>query len=456
MKQQAMKTKLVVRPIVGCLTHSHFWEGPCRAGYAKDMTPEAEDKAATAAFLTAQEELKKASPEIEMLPAIDARYDETFVVSNDIYAQIEEDIDKVDFFLCMNWRIPKLERYRKTVVIMQNGNEGIDFAAYCRSIGVEAYVCMDIQDLNETAHALWVRKVVANTRALVLTHGSMPTFGLQSVIRDPELIRQRYGMEIVKMPFRDIFKYMDEVTDEEALPIAERIFAGAMETKVRKEWFVNDIKYYLAAKKMMDAYDCNAFSTACHELCTSEIPQNRKFTPCVCHSLLKDEGYPSGCEEDLNALLAMTIMQAAAMRPAFMGNPNMETDDLLRIHHAVPALCMNGYGSRPLKYKLWAFTGQGFGGKLQVDFVENESKYITLGRFNPMADTISIKRGEVLRSEFDEVYCSPYYYIKMDDARGFMHQLAGFGHHQVLIFGDYTKMIHQISEVMGFKVMEHR
>lgn len=447
---------MVVRPIVGCLTHSHFWEGPCRAGYAKDMTPEAEDKAATAAFLTAQEELKKASPEIEMLPAIDARYDEKFVVSSDIYAQIEEDIDKVDFFLCMNWRIPKLERYRKTVVIMQNGNEGIDFAAYCRSIGVEAYVCMDIQDLNETAHALWVRKVVANTRALVLTHGSMPTFGLQSVIRDPELIRQRYGMEIVKMPFRDIFKYMDEVTDEEALPIAERIFAGAMETKVRKEWFVNDIKYYLAAKKMMDAYDCNAFSTACHELCTSEIPQNRKFTPCVCHSLLKDEGYPSGCEEDLNALLAMTIMQAAAMRPAFMGNPNMETDDLLRIHHAVPALCMNGYGSRPLKYKLWAFTGQGFGGKLQVDFVENESKYITLGRFNPMADTISIKRGEVLRSEFDEVYCSPYYYIKMDDARGFMHQLAGFGHHQVLIFGDYTKMIHQISEVMGFKVMEHR
>ncbi len=456
MKQQAMKTKLVVRPIVGCLTHSHFWEGPCRAGYAKDMTPEAEDKAATAAFLTAQEELKKATPEIEMLPAIDARYDEKFVVSSDIYAQIEEDIDKVDFFLCMNWRIPKLERYRKTVVIMQNGNEGIDFAAYCRSIGVEAYVCMDIQDLNETAHALWVRKVVANTRALVLTHGSMPTFGLQSVIRDPELIRQRYGMEIVKMPFRDIFKFMDEVTDEEALPIAERIFAGAMETKVRKEWFVNDIKYYLAAKKMMDAYDCNAFSTACHELCTSEIPQNRKFTPCVCHSLLKDEGYPSGCEEDLNALLAMTIMQAAAMRPAFMGNPNMETDDLLRIHHAVPALCMNGYGSRPLKYKLWAFTGQGFGGKLQVDFVENESKYITLGRFNPMADTISIKRGEVLRSEFDEVYCSPYYYIKMDDARGFMHQLAGFGHHQVLIFGDYTKMIHQISEVMGFKVMEHR
>ncbi len=454
--KKAMEQKLVVRPIVGCLTHSHFWEGPCRAGYAKDMTPEAEDAAATAAFEAAKEELKKVTSEITLLSAIDARYDEKFVVGREIYAQIEEDIDQVDFFLCMNWRIPKLERYRKPVVIMQNGNEGIDFAAYCRSIGLEAFVCMDIQDLNEIAHVLWVRKVVAHTRALVLTHGSMPTFGLQSVIRDPELIRSRYGMEIVKLPFRDIFKYMDEVTDEEASPIAERVWGNALETKVRKEWFINDIKYYLAAKRMMEAYDCNAFSTACHELCTSEIPQNRKFTPCICHSLLKDEGYPSGCEEDLNALLAMTIMQAAAMRPAFMGNPNMETDDLLRIHHAVPALCMNGYGSKPLQYKLWAFTGQGFGGKLQVDFTENEEQYITLGRFNPMADTMSVKRGEVLRSEFDAVYCSPYYYIKMNDARGFMHQLAGFGHHQVLIFGDYAKMLHQIGQVMGFKVMEHQ
>ena len=455
MKEKAMNQKLVVRPIVGCLTHSHFWEGPCRAGYAKDMTPEAENAAANAAFEAAKAQLVQATPEIEMLPAVDARYDEKFVVPREVYAQIEEDMDRVDFFLCMNWRIPKLERYRKTVVIMQNGNEGIDFAAYCRSIGVEAYVCMDLADLNELAHLLWVRKVVANTRALVLTHGSMPTFGLQSVIRDPELIRQRYGMEIVKLPFRDIFSYMDRVTDDEARPIAERIWGGALEQKVRKEWFINDIKYYLAAKRMMDDYDCNAFSTACHELCTSEIPQQRKFTPCTCHSLLKDEGYPSGCEEDLNALLAMTIMQAAAMRPAFMGNPNMETDDLLRIHHAVPALCMNGYGKKPLRYKLWAFTGQGFGGKLQVDFTENEEQYITLGRFNPMADTISVKRGEVLRSEFDEVYCSPYYYIKMNDARGFMHQLAGFGHHQVLIFGDYTRMLHQLGRVMGFKVLEH-
>ena len=105
MKEKAMNTRLVARPIIGCLTHSHFWEGPCRAGYKKDMTPEAEAAAADQAFIAAKAELAKAPPEIEMLPAVDARYDETFVVPHEVYATIEEDIDRVDFFLCMNFYI---------------------------------------------------------------------------------------------------------------------------------------------------------------------------------------------------------------------------------------------------------------------------------------------------------------------------------------------------------------
>ena len=147
-------------------------------------------------------------------------------------------------------------------------------------------------------------------------------------------------------------------------------------------------------------------------------------------------------------------MQYLADRPAFMGNPNYETDELLRLHHAVPALCMNGYGTEPLDYKLWAFTGQGFGGKLQVDFAQNRTNTVTLGRFNPAGNTICLKTGEVIRSEYDAVYCSPYYYIKMNDVRTYMHNLAAFGHHQVLIFGDYQKQIKELSKFMGFQVLE--
>lgn len=204
-----MNEKLVLRPIVGCLTHSHFWEGPCRAGYKENMTFEAEDRAATEYFRAMQKELTGITKEAELLPMLDIRYLENFVVSEESFAKIEEDLERVDFFLCMGWRIPKLERYRKPVIVMQNGNEGIDFCAYCRSIGVEAYVAMDMQDLNEIVHYLWVRKAVANTRVLCLSAAAQPTFGLQSMIRDPEILRQRYGLEVIKLPFYEIVKYMD-------------------------------------------------------------------------------------------------------------------------------------------------------------------------------------------------------------------------------------------------------
>ena len=47
---------------------------------------------------------------------------------------------------------------------------------------------------------------------------------------------------------------MDQITDEEAKPIADRIINGSKDTKVNTDWFLNDIKYYLAAKKMMEFY----------------------------------------------------------------------------------------------------------------------------------------------------------------------------------------------------------
>ena len=67
MKQKAMDMKLVVRPIVGCLTHSHFWEGPCRAGLKEDMTPEAEARFADEAFEAAKKTLEKWIANVEKI-----------------------------------------------------------------------------------------------------------------------------------------------------------------------------------------------------------------------------------------------------------------------------------------------------------------------------------------------------------------------------------------------------
>ena len=113
--------KLVVRPLIGCLTHTHFWEGPCRAGRKEDMTVEAETKVADETFKSSVEALKDVISEVEFKEALDVRYNESFVVEKEMFDKIGEDVDEIDCFLCMGWRIPKLERYRKPVIIWQNG-----------------------------------------------------------------------------------------------------------------------------------------------------------------------------------------------------------------------------------------------------------------------------------------------------------------------------------------------
>ena len=205
---------------------------------------------------------------------------------------------------------------------------------------------------------------------------------------------------------------------------------------------------------MMEFYGCNAFSTACIELCASRIAQERKFTPCMTHSLFKADGIPSACEEDLNAMMALCVLMYSTGKSAFMGNPFLQSPEVLSIHHAVPALKMNGFDKDDLKYSLWAFTGQGFGGKLQIDFAQNEEKYVTFGRFDPTGKKMIIKRGEVIRSEFREYYCSPHYFIQLERGRDWLHELANFGHHQVLVFGDQIDLVRKVSKMMGFELVE--
>ena len=80
MKQKAMDMKLVVKPLVGCLTHTHFWEGPCRAGHKEDMTVEAETKAADEAFKNSVKGLQGVIDEVEFTEPVDVRYNESFVI----------------------------------------------------------------------------------------------------------------------------------------------------------------------------------------------------------------------------------------------------------------------------------------------------------------------------------------------------------------------------------------
>lgn len=187
---------------------------------------------------------------------------------------------------------------------------------------------------------------------------------------------------------------------------------------------------------MLEEADADAFTTSCFELCASRLPQNRRFVPCMTHSLLKARGYPSSCEEDINALLTIAVFQYLTGRSTFMGNPLFENESMVSIHHAAPSLKMAGYDEPDLPYDLWSFTHQGFGARMQIDLADLEDGTVTLGRFNHDGSRLLVATGTIVRTEYRDDYCSPWYYIAMDNAREWMHAQGDFGHHQTLVLGD--------------------
>lgn len=454
MVKSAMEVKLNVKPLMGYMMHTEFWEGPCRGGLREEMTPEAERAKGEKYFAMYKDALELLDPRINVLEPMMVTYYENFIVSDELTAQIKKDMPETDYIMVLYQRIPKIERFNKPVISFTHTVSAADTCAYLRSIGREAHYAIDPEELVELLHLLWVRKAVANTRPLVLTAGEAPTWGLLSAIRDLEGLRARFGVEVIKKPYVDIFPIMDKVDEAEARSLAEQLEAKSGETKVKTDWLTEDLKYYLAADKMMEMNGCNAFSTACVELCRSRIPQNRKFVPCIAHSLNKDRGVPSFCEEDLNAFMAMMLLMYTSEKPAFMGNPLYETDEMLSIHHSVPCLKMNGFDEPDLDYSIYSFTGQGFGGKIQIDFAQNAEDEVTLARFDPSGTRMLIKTGKVLRTEYKDTYCSPYYFIQMDDVRGYLHKMMDFGHHQALVFGNQLSAMRKLAPMMGFALIE--
>ena len=105
---------------------------------------------------------------------------------------------------------------------------------------------------------------------------------------------------------------------------------------------MGSIYFYLTTRSLMEKFNCNAFTSSCFELCSTQIPEKKKFVPCLTHTLLKDEGFPSSCEEDISVLLAMAILMYISKKSSYMGNPRVVDKNTIRIIHDVPGIKMKG------------------------------------------------------------------------------------------------------------------
>lgn len=476
----AMDVKVNVCPIFSSLVHSGYWEGPCRVGTPEEASPEAERRLAKEQFSGWKEELEANldTTRCNIMDPVYMEFNESFVMRDSEFEKLLPINHEVDIYL-ITYRVPGIERLGKPISMINLGPTPIDLIAYYRELGLDAYMAHDYDEYNKILTYLQVKKAVANTKILILSNCEQTPASVNTSCYDLTGLFTRYGIRNNRIDFRQVFKYFDEIpVTDEIRQEAQDLIAGATKSLTTEEYLCQDLRYFHAVRAMMEDYDCNAFTTPCKELCASRLPMKYKCTPCMTHSLNKDDRIPSACEEDLAVLMAIMVMMYLTRKSVYMGNPVLvlagtktieqlgmpklltEPDrvfdkDVLEIHHSVPGRKMRGYDQPEQEYELGHFTTEGWGTHYQIDMAGEEAQTVTFGRFNRGGDKMMVAVGHAIGCEFRPTYCSPAVYYDVEGGvREFRQALAngGYGHHQAVVYGNYVKDIQELGDVMGFKV----
>lgn len=484
--------RIAVKPVFSPLIHTDVWEGPCRASAEK---PEKERANAIESFNRFSRLLNVFNGnDFRMLEPAMVEYSEDFWIRPEELAKLEPDREQTDVYLIgpagmYNYAATVIgETFKKPVVIVGEHFISADGVAGLNALGLEGHtVFYDFQKLAPLLSLLNTRKVFQQTNILIVTDRDLPPIPVQSCITDMAMLRDKFGIGSHFVSYREFAAAMDDIIGSrewrsKAEDRAEQMVRSAGETHIDKKYVQRSVEFYYAVKNLMQKYGCNAFTVECFELCASRLAEKYRITPCLVHTLLKDEGIASACESDLNALLGMRLLMSASNRSSFMGNPLAIAKDRIFLYHSVPGLKMAGYDKPDLPYHLRHFVKSGWGAKVMVDFAQLEEKTVTLARLDSTATRIYLGKGEIVdctgfrkgvpterlekakvapsvirwlkeMDESDLIGCTLAAHIQVPDAPGSMQKLSGFGSHLSMVYGDWTQEVRDLADMMGLEVV---
>lgn len=454
-----------VKPLFGIRIPKELHEGPCRPNDPTGWDRDAEREQANHSFQAWRSATESmVDPIARVLEPEYVEYSGDHIIDESVWNRILSQDSDADVYLINNYRIPGLGyKTNKPIIMVGNACSTLDVAAGLGSQGKEVYGALDMQQAMDYIRAIKVRKSLGATKMLVISDGEWDyEYNTVRSNLDREIMRKKFGFDAMYLPIATMMENFEQVKQEQAYrKEAERITAELMqeaEINTMKEEAVRDsVFYYLTVKKLLQEHQCNAFSATCQEFCVSRLAMKHKVTPCLTHSLLKDEGYASGCEADLNVTFSIAMQIYLAERTPYMGNTLIHDREKnqVSIHHDVPGRNMMGYGQAKLPFRLVSFTERNWGATLRYDFSRDRGKPVTFCRMTPRMDKMVVVRGEMLDvGGLDQWGCQLKAIIQVSDAMKYFQAARQTGHHYSMVYGDYMGQLRTTAEVLGMEMEE--
>lgn len=501
--KKIVDVKLNLQLVYVALIHEYVYEGPCRFGPKECLTKEFD--------LMNQAEIFKAwsggiggalshVPGVNMLEPMYVKMSDEFFISDEDEARIAANRAETDLYLFTGMRCEKIAKEFAMKYHVPVAGEGMFASTVLTSTLTargyeEVYPILDVPDTMRLLTALRAKKALKNMRILaavrnnsVDTLGGLDTYcndaatknlGIRynyiSVHEFLDMLHLNENDQNHTLPGRDVYNLTDEDM-EEVEKIVDYYVENAAENDMERKFVVNSVKASVLARKLMEHFQCNAFTAPCPDICASRRMNQEQFTFCFNHTLLNEMGIPSACEYDLVGLYSIAALAALTNKAPYMANtqpcvyhdgrvegeytgisyiPEMDSDpNIYYTGHATPNRKMHGFDAEPMKYALRPFTNSGFGATMRIDFNEYKGETITLLRFNPECTKIMVAKGTVVGGfGYGTTGCSEGIYFSVEDKLDYFRKQARFGLHMPTVFGDHVEDVKRLGEVLGLEVV---
>lgn len=512
MIEQAKDIKLNVLPLELFCEHLYYYEGPCRFGAGEALEPGYDAVAFAERAKNFVADIKAHVPEgvNVMEPVLYHRTDD-WDEPEEQWRAMEDAVNKADVVVPMagsgvqDLGLKFAMRFGKTMCYCPASGQfnvpDVPAGIAARHLDMKCYSEYRWEDFTLRMTALRAKKVLAQTRYLCVSR-----FDGRTGVSRPDswasldLITKKFGTTFHFVNLHEFIDYMSEATPEgnyttpgrktpnvdaedlkKAEELCDELIAGAEEVRIERELMMPSVIAYVTTRKVMDRFDCNAFSMPCPDACSTRRINQGKFTMCLTHALNAEGGTPSACEYDLPAALSEQALIAVSGKSPYMGNtcpipmvdgkfkqvfgateeelaelakdPDL-TEHLWMTQHSVAHRCLPDPDSHA-PYGLANFArDQKFGATFRYDFNRDKGQTITLCKFSPDGAKMFIGKATIVGSGgYKRDNCTQLVFYRMNDSLAAHRAQCEVGIHLTLVYGDYTKELVALCETLGVEPM---
>ncbi len=299
-----------------------------------------------------------------------------------------------------------------------------------------------LEEIEKISRAIYAKKQLRKAKIGLVGYRAP---GFYDATFDELLLKSRIGPEVIHIDLSELLAYMNKASDREAKKVLKEATRSCAETlMVDEETAMKEVKLYLALRALVENYELDAVAVKCWP--------ELKFSSCFALSTLSNEGFPAGCEADVNGTVTMLLLQCLTGNPAYFADIFHidEKENVIFTYHcgaAATALAADASRVKLMKHPM----GEG----MTVEFPLKPGR-VTLARLGSLKGRyrMFVAGGEALKTE--QIIRGNPLRIRLDtDVSEFLGKVTsqGIEHHYLLAYGDLRKELAEFCDQLGIELI---